>query len=899
MQNLPIKNKDYSADIKRYNNNPNLKAENQKMQFTSEMAAEYMRCKKDPVYFIKTYVKIRNLDGGLVNFELYDFQEELVNLINKERFVIVKFPRQVGKALALDTKIYTPTGYREMKELQTGDFVYGDDGKPTKITAISDIQKNRKCYKVKFDNGEEIIADGQHLWTVNNSDWHSSKTLTTEEILNILPKKLKNGSSISIPVSKAIEFEEKKLPIEPYLFGLWLGDGNSYDARITCHKNDYNEYQKILEDKKIQVSAYREKSQTFNVCHLYEKLRLNDVLRNKHIPQEYITSSISQRVELIRGLMDSDGYCVKDKGSCEFYNKNLNLINSTRLILSSLGIKSRLKEKDIKGVKYYTIRFSTSSYKVFHLKRKSDRQKHLKNHKINYNHYIQSIESVDSVDVKCICVDNDSKLFLAGETLIPTHNSTTTVSYLLWVVLFHPFNELAILANKGDSARGILNRLRLAYEYIPLWMQQGVVQWNKGYIELENNSSIVAASTNSSAGRSGSYNMIMLDEFAFVPSNVADEFFKSVFPTISSGHSSKVVIVSTPNGMNLFYKKWTEAKKKRSNFIPFEANWWDVPGRDEEWKESQLKELGEEGFQQEHGGEFLGATNTLISASKLKILSGTFEDPSWSNGGFEMYEQPKEDGIYVISVDPSEGQGLDYSAFTVLDVSEMPYKVVAKYRNSQISPLIFPSVIAGAGSQYNDAYILIEVNGVGKEIANILHYELEYENLFQTTTSGGRRGQQLSTGHGKKAKLGVKTTASVKTIGCQTLKTLVEMDQLMVNDFDILSEMTTFVAKGKSFEAEAGCNDDLVMSLVLFAWLTNQQHFKDLTNSNVRLRLMNDKKRKQEEEMLPFGFVVNGADEEVTIDKDGTVWHSDPEWYDEEQRKLNEIKDLFLDDFDY
>ena len=474
--------------------------------------------------------------------------------------------------------------------------------------------------------------------------------------------------------------------------------------------------------------------------------------------------------------------------------------------------------------------------------------------------------------------------------------STTVVAFFLWVVLFHQFNELAILAHKRDAAIGILNRLRVAYEYIPLWMQQGVVQWNKSYIELENNSSIIAASTGSSAGRSGSYNIVLLDEFAFVPTNIADEFFKSVFPTISSGQTSKVIIISTPNGMNLFYKKWTEAINGRSNFIPVEASWWDVPGRDEEWKKQQLVELGESGFLQEHGGEFLGATNTLINAAKLKAMP--WEDPVVTGEDTDIYQKPIEDHIYVLCVDVSEGQGLDASAFTIIDVTQSPYRVVAKYRSSTVPPLVFPSYIAAAGKMYNDAYILVELNGIGQEVSNILHYEMEYENLLLTQTKG-RSGQILSAGHSKRTKFGVKTTQSVKATGCANLKAMVEGDTLLIPDFDIISELTTFVAQRKSFAAESGCTDDLVMSLVIFSWLANQKYFKELTDLNIRMRIARDKKKRMEEQMLPFGFIVDGRDEEITIDSEGNVWENVPDFVTEDQLRMRDFWHLGKEDEEY
>lgn len=455
--------------------------------------------------------------------------------------------------------------------------------------------------------------------------------------------------------------------------------------------------------------------------------------------------------------------------------------------------------------------------------------------------------------------------------------STVTVGYILWTVLFGPMQNIAILANKASTARDILAKLQLAYEHIPLWMQQGIVSWNKGSIELENGSKVIAAATASSAARGSTYNIIFLDEFAFVPKNIAEEFITSVYPTISSGKTTKVIMVSTPNGMNLFYKYWTDAVNKKNLYVPIEAHWSVVPGRNVKWAEDQIKQLGQEKFDQEFGCSFLGSSNTLISPAKLSTLA--WINPIQKNNDLDIHELPKDGSVYVIAVDTAEGQGLDYSAFTVIDCSVTPYKIVAKYQSNKIKPMIYPTIIFNVATKYNNAHVLIETNSIGSQVADILHNELEYENIFSTTNLG-RGGQKISSGFGKNSKLGIKMTNQIKTIGCSNLKGLLETDKLLIQDFDIISELTSFVATHASFAAEPGCNDDLTMSLVLFSWLTTQQTFKELTDTDVRKKIMDEKLQNMQEEILPFGVINDGADQKEQFkDSNGNLWESDDKFY--------------------
>ena len=452
--------------------------------------------------------------------------------------------------------------------------------------------------------------------------------------------------------------------------------------------------------------------------------------------------------------------------------------------------------------------------------------------------------------------------------------STTILSYLIHYIIFNETVNVAILANKASTARDLLSRLQLAYEHLPSWLQMGVMNWNKGSLELENGSKILAASTSASAVRGGSYNIIFLDEFAFVPSNIAEQFFSSVYPTITAGETSKVMIVSTPRGMNMFYKMWTDAENQRNDFVPIEVSWTEVPGRDEKWKEQTIRNTSEQQFMQEFECSFLGSVDTLISPTKISEIP--YFDPIESSGGLDIYEKPIKEHQYCMTVDVARGTSRDNSAFVVIDITEMPYKLVAKFRNNEIKPLIFPDVVYRAGKNYNDAYMLIEINDIGGQIADAIHHDLAYENVIMTQMRG-RLGQVVGGGFGdQQTDLGVRTTKSVKKIGCSNLKQLIESDKLLVNDFDIVSEMSTFIQKGSSFEGEEGAYDDLMMCLVFFAWLTDQQYFKELTDEDIRKRLYETQRENIESDMAPFGFVDDGVHygEAIApfVDPDGDYW---------------------------
>ena len=464
-----------------------------------------------------------------------------------------------------------------------------------------------------------------------------------------------------------------------------------------------------------------------------------------------------------------------------------------------------------------------------------------------------------------------------------TGKSTTVVAYLMHYAIFNDNVNIGILANKAPTARELLGRLQLAYENLPTWLQQGIIAWNKGSMELENGSKILASSTSASAVRGMSFNIIFLDEFAFIPNHIAEQFFASVYPTISSGKSTKVIIISTPNGMNMFYKLWHDAELGRNEYTTTEVHWSQVPGRDEKWKEQTIANTSERQFTQEFECEFLGSVDTLISAAKLRSLS--YDEPLHTSGGLKIYERPQEKHEYLMTVDVSRGVNNDYSAFILYDITTVPYKIVGIYRNNEVKPMVFPNIINQISVQYNQAYVLCEVNDIGDQVASILQFDLEKENVLMCAMRG-RAGQVVGQGFsGTKTQLGVKMSTTVKKIGCSNLKQLVETDKVLINDYDIIAELTTFIQKRQSFEADDGCHDDLAMCLVIFGWLVAQDYFKEMTENDVRTRIYEEQKNQIEQDMAPFGFIDDGLGTyEKEKDQEGNVWvvADNKGWYENE-----------------
>ena len=475
---------------------------------------------------------------------------------------------------------------------------------------------------------------------------------------------------------------------------------------------------------------------------------------------------------------------------------------------------------------------------------------------ITLDHGLQPFKLYDCQREKVKIIHENRKVILMEGR--QQGKTTTSAAYILWYTIFQDSKTVAILANKATAAREVLNRYQLMYENLPKWMQQGVVTWNKGDIELENNSVVFTSATSSSGIRGKSVNMLYVDETAIIPNNVAEDFFTSVYPTISAGTTSKILLSSTPLGYNHFWKFWNDAEQGNNDFIPLFIPYWKIPGRDEKWAEEQKRQLGELKFNQEVLCTFLGSSLTLIRADVIAKLNPT--NNKYSKDGLDIFNKPEKDHRYVIVADTAKGIGADYSAFNIIDITEVPYKQVGKYRDNKISPLLYPNVIHKLATEYNNAYVLIEVNS-SEQVASILYSELEYENIL--FVNRGSNGQVVSGGFGGgKTQLGVVTDKKVKRIGCTNLKSMVEENKLIIQDIDTIAELSTFIEKRGSFAADEGYHDDLVMTLVLFSWLTSNPYFKDLNDVNMRQSMYESHIQQIEDELTPFGFYNDGQEDE-------------------------------------
>ena len=438
--------------------------------------------------------------------------------------------------------------------------------------------------------------------------------------------------------------------------------------------------------------------------------------------------------------------------------------------------------------------------------------------------------------------------------------TTTSAAYILWYTLFQEAKTVAILAHKASAAREVLDRYQIMYELLPKWMQQGVITWNKGDIVLENRSRVFTSATTTSGIRGKTVNMLYIDETSIIPNGIAEAFFASVYPTISSGSDTKILLSSTPLGYNHFWKFWNDAETGRNGFVPLFIPYWEIPGRDETWANNQHRLLGDLKFNQEVLCKFLGSSLTLVSSNAISQMSPA--DIIYKKDGLDVYEKPMRENdygkgaVYCLIADTAKGIGGDYSAFVVIDMTELPYRIVAKYRDNKISPLLYPSVIYKVATEYNNAYVLIEINS-SEQVADILYNEYEYENIIFVNRSGD--GQVISGGFGGgRTQLGVVTDKRVKRIGCSNFKTLVEEKRLLIPDADIISEISTFIQVKNSYEADEGYHDDLVMPLVLFSWATTNNYFKDMSNINIRQSIYENQMKMIENEMTPFGFFDDG-----------------------------------------
>lgn len=444
------------------------------------------------------------------------------------------------------------------------------------------------------------------------------------------------------------------------------------------------------------------------------------------------------------------------------------------------------------------------------------------------------------------------------------------IMYLIWKAIFNDHTGIGIFANIEDTAKKNMRKILTAYEALPLWMQQGVIKWNESSIILDNGSFFDCGPTTPNSGRGSAYKYLFMDEFAFVAENIQDAFYKAINATISSSTTSKMFIVSTPNGMNQYWKIWDEAIRGKNSFVPIEVHWSVLPGRDAKWKAQQIANTSQENFDQEFGCEFLGSAGfTLIAMSKIKAMP--HYDPVEIQGDLKIFNRPIPGHVYVLAADTAQGVGLDYSAFSVIDATEMPYVQVATFRNNKINQLEYPLQIYKAARYYNDAFVIIEIND-GRQVGDLLYSELEYEHQLFTWRKYQNTGQKITLEYANGANPGIQMNSRVKLTACGNLKNLVENSQLLIQDIDTKAELSHFIKHNHTWQAEAGYHDDLVMTVAMFAWLATQNFFKELSSDNLRQQLR-ERKANLESEVDKVYTQTNGIDHEYE-EHDGMLWHT-------------------------
>lgn len=734
-----------------------VKKANQEESFTAGQIKEIMKC-MDPetgyLHFARNYAYIQHPTRGRLLFEPYDYQIGLLESYHNNIRSVAMLPRQTGKALALDTPIPTARGWTTMGDIKVGDKILGADGNETIVTFATEVMHDRECYLVSFDNQETVVADAEHLWTVKADAWSESKTLTTREILEFKNESL---SRVWIDINSPTEGKHSRLPADPYLFGSQLLKGIDY------------------------------------------------------VPVEYKRSSIEQRLDLLRGAMDSSGF-VDNQGTCKLHSKDQVVIDSFKEVLSSLGVKSCYDRNS--GI----LSFKTDLC-VF---RKSCSKEDQKVDEDSKRHYITGITLADSVPVRCIQVDNKDHLFLCSKSMIPTHNTTCAAIYLTWYAMFVPDQTILIAAHKFTGAQEIMQRVRYVYEECPDFIRAGATSFNKGSIEFDNGSRIVSATTTETTGRGMSISLLYCDELAYVGTSVADEFISSIMPTLATG--GKFIVTSTPNSdEDTFAQIWKAANDKfdehgneqefgKNGFYPYFVPWDAHPDRDEQWKKERIAEIGEVRFRREFKCEFIIDEETLIAPDVLTEMTGI--DPLFHTGEVRWYKRPKGNYTYAISLDPSMGTGGDYAA---IQVFELPtYEQVAEWRSNttaiprQIRILRdVCSFIESECKTSNAIYWSVENNSIG-EAALIVIDDFGEENIPGLFIS-----EPVRKGHIRKFRKGFNTTHGTKISTCSRLKTLIDNKQFVINSKPFISELKTYISSGASYKAKQGTTDDLIAATLL------------------------------------------------------------------------------------
>ena len=906
-----------------YRDNPLLKKAGVQIKYSQEQVEEFLKCAKDPVYFAQHYIKIVNVDRGLMPFEMWPFQKEMIKLFHDNRFVITKCPRQVGKTTTSVAYLLWLTLFSDSQNIA----VLANKGS----LARDILAKYQLAYEnlpmwlqqgiitwnkgnVELENGSKIMAASTSSSAVRGGSFNcvSGKSMTRINVdgkeieisMEDLYSKIANSSKYTLYDNKkqgCLEYVSREQIQKMVLRDSWKRlFEDEYSERNSSYNTSMSGWNKFTREfsefanktpynlsQVVNKNDFRSRKKEIIVC-----VDTDDSWSSREInwyehtePRNFYETSIGSTKNISNGE--------------KTFTKN----NTKNEISDSAGNKSRNKRQNIKIQNRPTCGYSKNSRtqkkninKFDRIEedgrtRIQDKQESRKNKKNSQKTYWnetfgrikeKNVESCQRKNTLEQRYKNEEILILTEEGYKPFYGIKKTENQKTIKLVFNNGQNIIctpehkIFTKNGYVfAKDCLNLECLGhdgkfYGVHTITENESIDVYD--LLEVQDTHSYYCNDILV-------HQCVFLDEFAFVPANIAEEFFNSVYPVISSGKSTKIIIVSTPNGMNMFYKLWMDAIGNKNGYKPFEIHWSMVPGRDEAWKYETIRNTSEEQFRQEFECEFLGSTNTLISGQKLQQL--VYHDPVYQHDKVKIYHQPvketdgegKTDHLYAITVDVSEGKNMDCSAFSVFDISEMPYKQVATYHSSSISPVLFPTIIYNAARMYNNAYVLVEINNT-PQVADTLHNELEYENLWKVFT-GNKKPQQLSAGFARGVQMGLKMSPQVKRIGCSNLKMLIEGDKLIVNDFDTVSELTTFVAQKNTFMAEEGANDDLVMTMVIFAWATTQKYFKEIVSHDIRKQLQLEQMNQVDDETLPAPIIEDGMTTNLEL-IDGDLWDSTP-----------------------
>lgn len=632
---------------KGYKGNELVKQAGYQHEYTLEEVKEFQKCMEDPKYFINNYIKIVSIDKGVIPFKTFPFQDRIIEAINNNRFTICKLFRQAGKLLPLSSLIPTPSGFKTMGEIHTGDFVLGSDGKPTQVIFESEIQ-TPQMVEITFDTGEKVVCCEDHLWNVKDRIRRTTKVPLTEEEKQRYQNKHTKFKYVDTPLTlsakemlergykkmnsrgyceynyyiencEPVDLPDNNILIDPYSFGLWLGDGFSSQPKMCGMLDDLDHYKTLTSfDNKV----YAENNRSPKIVNIHfsestglttENLKTLNVYNNKHIPENYIFCSKETKIKLLQGLMDTDGFVDEKQGICQlqFSRKYEGMMRTVPVFLKSLGLKVTTKDFEKTNSRRFSFSVTLDDFQPCTLKRKLDRihQSRVRG-RYSTSRTIVDIRLIDDkIPGKCIQVDSADHLYLTGSEFIPTHNTTVVAAYCLWFGIFNQNKESMILANKLSTAKEIMGRILFFYESLPNFIKPGVKEYNKTSVTFENGSRIQCQATSPSAIRGRSIALLLIDEFAFLPKDLAEEFIASSFPALSSSKESKMVLISTPYGLNHFYKIWHESEQGLNNFTRVEGKWNEV--RDKNWYDEQCKLLGNDKVKIAQELECVGGTTKV------------------------------------------------------------------------------------------------------------------------------------------------------------------------------------------------------------------------------------------------------------------------------------------------